>query len=294
MFQTLFIKLNDTLTMPKLKTLAKSINITQVTKLNKVDLINTIITAIKAMPDIDQNKIDEIISSGTVAQQKELMPDKVQDSKDIEPITKQNISVSAQNQDQKINNRGTGAGGANTNANGLSYESNTNLATEYVLITPDTETPNISSHSYIKFKDSEKVFICANKRDLYKIMSDMNELNTSLSPASGCKFPDEAYINMDDKHVYIIEKKFQQCSGSVDEKIQTGQFKQYHYRKMFPNFQVSYIYCLSNWFKRQDYTSVLEYLSENKIPVFWGDDPNYKEQISRFLCVGTVETSNSE
>ncbi len=328
MFQTLFIKLNDTLTIPKLKTLAKSLNITHVAKLKKVDLINTIIAKIKAMPDIDQNKIDEIITSGTVKpdQPQELMSDKVQDCRDIEPITKLNISDSAQNQDQKVKNRGTGAGGANTNANGLSYESNTDLSTEYrsysilnppqvggnlgerqclgtglatqglryVPVPPNKESPTVSSHPFIKFKDSEKVFICANKRDLYKIMSDMNELNTDLTPASGCKFPDEAYINMDDKHVYIIEKKFQQCSGSVDEKIQTGQFKQYHYRKMFPNFQVSYIYCLSNWFKRPDYKSVLEYLSENKIPVFWGNDPNYKEQISRFLCVGSSNTSNSE
>ncbi len=296
MFQTLFIKLNDTFTIPKLKTLAKSLDITQVAKLKKVDLIDTIITTLKTIPDIDQNKIDELIAQGSVtqSQQQEPIPDKMQNSPDGEPITKLNISDSDQTQEQKKKNRGTGAGGANTNANGLSYESNTDLSTEYIPIIPNKESPTVSSHPFIKFKDSEKVFICANKRDLYKIMSDMNELNTALTPASGCKFPDEAYINMDDKHVYIIEKKFQQCSGSVDEKIQTGQFKQYHYRKMFPNFQVSYIYCLSNWFKRSDYKSVLEYLSENKIPVFWGNDPNYKEQISRFLCVGSSDTSNSE
>ena len=44
---------------------------------------------------------------------------------------------------QRINNRGTGAGGAQTNANGLPYEILTSLDTEF------TVTRNINKHTRI-------------------------------------------------------------------------------------------------------------------------------------------------
>jgi len=276
-YEAAFIKLNDTMTIPNLKSIAKSLNIKLNAKFKKLDIINTIITNLKTIPDIDQYKLDEIITNGSIipTQNKAQVKDNAPDT----PIN-----------GERLKNRGTGAGGANTNATGLSYEANTDLSTEYILTTPEPDkglSDTNANYTYIKFKDSEKLFIKAGKRDLYKIMSDMNEVNTELVPAAGCKYPDEAYINLVDKHIYIIEKKFQQCSGSVDEKIQTGQFKQYHYSKLFPNFKVSYIYCLSNWFKKSDYKSVLEYLSENKIQVFWGNDPNYKNLITKYLCVAS-------
>lgn len=287
-FEAACIKLNDKMTIPKLKLLAKSLNVKLNANTKKLDIINTIITKIKTMPDIDQSKLDEIITNGIAKpeQNKAQTKDKELDK----PINGHSEESEQETTAEKVKNRGTGAGGANTNATGLSYEANTDLSTEYILTTPEPDkgpSDANTNHPYIKFKDSEKLFIKAGKRDLYKIMSDMNEVNTELVPAAGCKYPDEAYIYLVDKHIYIIEKKFQQCSGSVDEKIQTGQFKQYHYSKLFPNFKVSYIYCLSNWFKKPDYTSVLEYLSENKIPVFWGNDPNYKYLITKYLCAAS-------
>lgn len=289
LFESAFIKLNDTMAIPNLKSIAKSLNIKLNAKFKKLDIINTIIDNLKTIPDIDQCKLDEIITNGSAdpEQNKAQTKDKQLDN----PINGHREKSEQETTEEKVKNRGTGAGGANTNRTGLSYEANTDLSTEYTLTTPEPNKETCdTNHPYIKFKDSEKLFIKAGKRDLYKIMSDMNEVNTELAPAAGCKYPDEAYVNIVDKHIYIIEKKFQQTSGSVDEKIQTGQFKQYHYSKLFPNFKVSYIYCLSNWFKKPDYKSVLEYLGENKIQVYWGNDPNYKNLITKYLCA----ISNSE
>lgn len=43
-------------------------------------------------------------------------------------------------------------------------------------------------------------------------------INKSIPIAHGCKQPDECYINEKTKTIFIIEKKFQQISGSVCEK----------------------------------------------------------------------------
>jgi hypothetical protein len=116
-------------------------------------------------------------------------------------------------------------------------------------------------------------------------MENNNEKNINIQPAAGCKKPDEAYINETRKQLFIIEKKFQQGPGSVDEKLQTGLFKKTHYKKLFPNYTIHYVYCLSDWFKREEYMSVLEYLQESNIPVFWGNDADYKNKMVDFICL---------
>jgi hypothetical protein len=187
-------------------------------------------------------------------------------------------------QKDKIKNKGTGAGGANTNLNGLSYEEKTNLENHYKIIQVIyCDKKNIVKK--IKFIGYEEyTLINANKVLLYKYMIKNGEKNNKLKQASGCKEPDEAYIDENRKIIYIIEKKFQQTSGSVDEKIQTGPFKKLHYGEQFPNYIVHYIYCLSDWFKQDEYNCVLEYLTKNNIQIFWGNDENYKNDIIKFMC----------
>jgi hypothetical protein len=114
-------------------------------------------------------------------------------------------------------------------------------------------------------------------------MKKIGEKNTELQPAAGCKEPDEAYIDTAQKVIYIIEKKFQQTSGSVDEKIQTGHFKKIHYEELFPNYTINYIYCLSDWFKKDDYKSTLNYLKKIGIPIFWGSSETFKEDMIEFI-----------
>lgn len=175
----------------------------------------------------------------------------------------------------KIINKGTGAGGANTNKNGLKFEEVADLKDRYESII------RRKIGSEVKFKGYSRTFIEVSKSALHKYMEKIGEKNMTLKPAAGCKKPDEAYIDLERKNIFIIEKKFQQISGSADEKLQTGCFKQLHYKELFPNFKIYYMYCLSDWFKREE--SALKYLKDNGIPVFWGNSETCKEKIIEFI-----------
>ena len=173
-----------------------------------------------------------------------------------------------------VENKGTGAGGSKTNKNGLPYEKITELY-EKITIEKQFETSSI-----IKFNGSEKLFIKTKQSNLFKCKKD--KINTNVPKAHGCKNPDECYIDEELKNIFIIEKKFQQCSGSVCEKLQTPDFKLWQYSRTFPDYNIIYIYCLSDWFKK-NCIAELEYLDFKNIPYFWGSSETYKDDIINFI-----------
>ena len=185
------------------------------------------------------------------------------------------LNIVCKSEEHKIKTKGKGAGGANTNKNGLPYENLTDLSDILIKI------GNNNKFDIIKFPNSDTEFISCQKK-LHKYIESINQKNKDILPAAGCKKPDESYIKTCDKKIFIIEKKFQQCSGSVDEKIQTGPFKKQHYQTLFPNYHVEYIYCLSDWFKK-GYEAEINYLQKNNIPIFWGSDNDYKNKIINFM-----------
>ena len=163
----------------------------------------------------------------------------------------------------KIKNRGTGAGGANTNKNGLEFERKIDLKKNYKIISTKN---NINK---IKFNGTNRMFIETPKKKLQNYMKKNNKMNTQIDIAHGCKQPDEAYIDEEKKLLIIIEKKFQQGSGSVCEKLQTAVFKREHYRELFPEYKIEYIYCLSNWFIK-NCKAEIEFLNKNNFKIFFG------------------------
>ena len=181
---------------------------------------------------------------------------------------------------QMQSNRGTGAGGANTNATGLPYEELTDLRTEYHVVTTDKhcETIRFLNRIGLEFKATKK-------NNFFKCMG--NRADLTVKKAHGCKNPDECYISETAKIIFIIEKKFQRVSGSVCEKIQTVDFKLWQYRRTFPGYNVVYIYCLSDWFKT-NCKAELEYFETKDIPVFWGNDTFYKKKIIDFILDRTL------
>jgi len=178
------------------------------------------------------------------------------------------------NKESAIKNKGTGAGGSKTNENGIPYEKITDLDDKIIIIEKN-KFSNI-----IKFNDNEKSFIKTKQANLFKCMKD--KINTNIKKAHGCKNPDECYIDEEFKNIFIIEKKFQQCSGSVCEKIQTPDFKLWQYSRTFPDYTIIYVYCLSDWFKK-NCIAELEYLNFKKIPYFWGSSETYKDDIINFI-----------
>ena len=123
---------------------------------------------------------------------------------------------------EKIINKGTNAGGKNTNANGLPFEKITEI-NEYNILEKD------KYHYKIQFNECNKIFYKIKNKQLFNYMTKYNNITIDKTNiAQGCKQPDETYINEQNKILYIIEKKFQQVSGSVSEKIQTAIFKREH------------------------------------------------------------------
>jgi len=74
--------------------------------------------------------------------------------------------------------------------------------------------------------------------------------------------PDEAVYVIHNNTLFVIEMKSQGTSGSVDEKLQTCDFKKKQYRRLMAplNIEVEYIYILSDWFKKPEYKDTLDYV----------------------------------
>lgn len=151
--------------------------------------------------------------------------------------------------------------------NGLNFEDKTDLSTHYKIKNDKIILNNVE-------------FINLSKSKFHKYFKKNDYAN-------GCKIPDECYLNFKTKTIYIIEKKNQNCKGSVCEKIQTPHFKLWYYNKYFKDYKFVYIYCLSNWFKVNCKIEI-EYLKELKIPIFYGDDNDYKEKIIKFITTNQL------
>lgn len=74
--------------------------------------------------------------------------------------------------------------------------------------------------------------------------------------------PDDAIFIISNNTLFIVEIKFQEVAGSVDEKLQTCDFKNKQYQKLLAplNINVKYVYVLNEWFAKPEYKDVLEFV----------------------------------
>ena len=95
--------------------------------------------------------------------------------------------------------------------------------------------------------------------------------------------PDDALLVIVRETLFIIEVKYQQVPGSVDEKLQTCDFKRKQYLKLVSSLdlKVEYVYVLNDWFKQPGYKDVLDYIHSvnchykfNELPLAWLGLPN--------------------
>lgn len=164
-------------------------------------------------------------------------------------------------------------GGAKTNFVGLQFENNNSIKKdlELAIKMATIKGVDLDPEDFV-YKDGKRIGYFTQKKQLYK------KFLIGIDPykvLSATFEPDEAFINEEQKIVYIIEKKFQHQYGTADEKLQTCHFKLRQYTKIISlkNFKVRYIYFLSDWFKKDKYKDVLNYINEigceyyfNKIP----------------------------
>lgn len=146
-----------------------------------------------------------------------------------------------------------GKGGGNTKT-GLVFEGKTDLATF------------LNSQIGYEVKDN-KVFYegelvgrIFKKHGFYKFLEELEIDWKQL--ISKKLLPDDSIFVIIANTLFIIECKFQQVAGSVDEKLQTCDFKKKQYQKLLSkaNIEVEYIYLLSDWFRNPSYKDVLDYI----------------------------------
>lgn len=147
-----------------------------------------------------------------------------------------------------------GDGGANTQT-GLVFEGKVDLAT--FLSQQNGYFINEKQEVFYNNKKIAKIF---KKYRLYDFLQELgiDWKNIILKRL----LPDDSIFVVINNTIYIIECKFQSVAGSVDEKLQTCDFKKKQYQKLFSkvNIEVEYIYLLNNWFKKEEYKDVLDYI----------------------------------
>lgn len=145
-----------------------------------------------------------------------------------------------------------GVGGANTKT-GLKFERRANILTVIGKREGYTVKNNVISYK------GEDVASSYKKYSLYKSFLEPRGVNYK-EVLSKKLLPDEAiYVNSCNT-LFVIEMKFQKVGGSVDEKLQTCDFKKKQYTKLLKDIKVEYIYILNDWFKKDEYRDVLEYV----------------------------------
>lgn len=146
-----------------------------------------------------------------------------------------------------------GTGGGNT-ITGLNFEK------ERDILEILKKAKDYSIKSGVIYYRGKEVARSYRKQGLYKLLSERKIDWRKL--VSKRLFPDEALYMLVNNTLFIIEMKFQKVAGSVDEKLQTCDFKKKQYRKLGAplNIDVEYIYILNDWFKNPSYKDTLDYV----------------------------------
>ena len=146
-----------------------------------------------------------------------------------------------------------GKGGGNTKT-GLVFEGKTDLAT----FLNDQNGYRVVGD--IVFYNDEIVARIFKKHGFYRYLKEIGIDWTKI--ISKKLLPDDSIYVIINNTLFIIECKYQQVNGSVDEKLQTCDFKRKQYQKLMSqvNIDVEYIYLLSDWFKNPKYKDVLDYI----------------------------------
>jgi len=146
-----------------------------------------------------------------------------------------------------------GKGGGNTKT-GLVFEGTTELS-EFLKLQSGYNVQD--GNVFFKGELVGRIF---KKHSFYKFLDELQiEWRLLISKRL---LPDDSIFVIVANTLFIIECKFQQVAGSVDEKLQTCDFKRKQYQKLLApaNIEVEYIYLLSDWFRKPEYKDVLDYI----------------------------------
>ena len=190
----------------------------------------------------------------------------------------------------KPKNKGTGAGGANTNKFGKKFEEQTKNQQRLLDMGYTrhsfTKNPKKMSDCYLSktFEDKKMIFVLQTGLKTYM----KNNYNIDLF-----RCPDEAYIieyTSGKKVIKILEKKEQRVEGSVETKLWSGPSLKREYELVLgDDFEVVYGFCVNEFLKNKLLSNTKKYvilnkiLEESSITVLLGDDENYFDTLDNWV-----------
>lgn len=197
---------------------------------------------------------------------------------------------------KKIFNKGTKAGGKNTNINGLAFEIKTSI--ENKLLKNNFNKIIMFEKTkygyYFEYKTENKKIIYLTQTG-FKIFFK-KEFNIDVY-----KHPDEAFLIFYDNKYYIkiLEKKNQNVDGSIEDKLKTGDFNKREYQLMIKKsmekqnlhyeFIISYAFCISKFLQdkflsnQNKYNIIKQLMDEDNIKIFYGQDENYFDLLFEWI-----------
>jgi len=199
-----------------------------------------------------------------------------------------------------MSNKGTGAGGANTNKNGKAFEELTSneprlLANGFVKHVVPGKKGKYDYYLEKPTADGSVVYLTQGGMASYFMWKFSIEM---------VRHPDEAYLiqHGDTYTLRVLEKKNQNVQGSVDTKLLAGpgMLEEYELCIDDKRFTVQYAFCLSAFLKAQ-------YVSDAKkwklmrainvrhgIEVLFGEDADYYERLDAWCAFETASESHTE
>jgi hypothetical protein len=286
--QKLNEKQNKIIKSKKCKNIIKE-NIDDEQKLNEKQ--NKIIKSKKCKNIIKENIEDE--------QKLNEKQNKIIKSKKSKNIIKENIEDEHELTIFKNINRGNGAGGENTTKNGINFELQTSI-----------------ENTLLKYKFKKCVINKTNKKNKYNYYFELNNKNKKIIYLTQNAFklyfkkefdiniyknPDEAFLifTNNECNIKILEKKNQNVSGSVEDKLKTGRFNRREYEKIFEKetenknilykFNIFYAFCISKFLENKfesneiKYNTIKEIMKEDNINLFYGEHSLYFDNILKWI-----------
>lgn len=184
-------------------------------------------------------------------------------------------------------NKGTGAGGKNTNLHGKKFEDLTDNAKYLKLKGYEEKRINKTKYGYYLYKiydDKEVFFVC--QKGLRNLLKE--KYNFTIF-----RDPDEAYIVIKENtkpKLFIVEKKEQNVEGSVEIKLWAASSLRWEYNRVTEEtFDVEYIFCLSNFYKKKfestekKYELLLEKFRLDNIQFLYGSDLDYQDKLEKLI-----------
>ena len=168
-----------------------------------------------------------------------------------------------------------GIGGCNTKT-GLDFEGRVDFLTLLDQIPGYSLKRSVGQAGTGVYFNGKMVARCFKKAEFYRFLDELLIDWTKI--VSKRLLPDDALLVIVRETLFIIEVKYQQVAGSVDEKLQTCDFKRKQYQKLLAGqeIKVEYVYVLNDWFKHPAYKDVLDYINSvnchykfNELPLAW-------------------------